>query len=110
MSKLFLPKDKAPKLHNLGSFWTGFTNHFINIEMVIFYIVIISQLSSRDVTTSIQLMIATEMALFTAIWFILISHLTGKIPNKDKVLDSLAIRITFGLLFLMSAVTLIKIT
>ncbi|MEK7625877.1 MAG: LysE family transporter [Patescibacteria group bacterium] len=106
----FLPKDKAPKLHNLGSFWTGFTNHFINIEMVIFYIVIISQLSSRDVTTSIQLMIATEMALFTAIWFILISHLTGKIPNKDKVLDSLAIRITFGLLFLMSAVTLIKIT
>jgi threonine/homoserine/homoserine lactone efflux protein len=105
----FLPKTQTSKSRRLGSFGAGFINHFINIEMVIFYIAVISQLSVNNVATSLQLLGAVEMALFTALWFILIAHLTGKIPNGDKVLNHIATRLIFGILFLISAITLIKI-
>lgn len=104
----FLPRKNKSKSSKLGSFGAGFINHFINIEMVIFYMVIISQLSSRDVSTSVQLMMATEMALFTVFWFVLVAHLTEKIPNSERVLNSITARLIFGGLFLISAVALIK--
>jgi len=103
----FLPKRGATKSRSIGPFGAGFINHFINVEMIIFYIVIISQLSARNITTSLQLVVAVEMALFTALWFILIARLAVKIPNADKVLNHIAARLIFGGLFLVSAVTLL---
>lgn len=105
----FLPKTETVKSRQLGSFGAGFINHFINIELVIFYIAVISQLSARNISTSLQLLIAGEMAIFTSLWFVLIAHLTGKIPDGEKVLNHIATRLIFGTLFLVSAIALIKI-
>ncbi len=105
----FLPKHNATKARSIGSFGAGFINHFINIEMVIFYIAVVSQLSAKNIVTSLQLLVAVEMALFTALWFIVIAHLTGKIPYGEKILNHIVTRLIFGLLFLISAVTLIKL-
>lgn len=104
----FLPKNDAKKSQRVGSFVAGFVNHSTNIEMIIFYIAVMSQLSAKNISMSLQLLVAVEMALFTALWFILIAHLTGKIPNGGKVLNHIAVRLTFGALFLISAISLIK--
>jgi threonine/homoserine/homoserine lactone efflux protein len=106
----FLPKKESVKSHNIGSFGTGFINHFINIEMVIFYIVVMSQLSSKNIATSLQFLLAVEMAVFTAIWFVLIAQFTVRIPNSEKVLNHIITRIIFGALFLISAAALVNIS
>lgn len=104
----FFPKNGTKKLQIVGSLGAGFINHFINVEMIIFYIVVMSQLSAKNIATSLQLVVAAEMALFTTLWFILIAHLTGKIPNGGKILNHFAVRLIFGALFLFSAISLIK--
>lgn len=106
----FLPKKESTKSHNIGSFGAGFINHFINIEMVIFYIVVMSQLSSKNISTSLQFLLAVEMAVFTAIWFVLIAQFTVRIPNSEKVLNHIITRIIFGALFLISAAALVNIS
>ena len=103
----FIPKKKATKSNSIGSFGAGFINHFINIDMIIFYIAVMSQLSIREIGTSLQLLVAVEMAAFTVLWFIFITQLTSKIPNSDKVLNHIITRLIFGSLFLVSAVALI---
>ncbi len=105
----FLPKQNETKSRKLGSLGAGFINHFINMEMVIFYIAVVSQLSAKNITTSLQLIAAGEMALFTALWFVLIAYLTGKIPHGEKILNHIVTRLIFGVLFLISAISLIAI-
>lgn len=101
-----LPERDTKKLPKLGSFEAGFINHFINIEMVIFYIAVMGQLSARNISTALQLMTAVAMALFTALWFILVAYVTGKLPNGQKILNHLVTRLIFGALFLASAISL----
>lgn len=104
-----LPNKNSGEFRQLGTFKTGFMNHFINIEMVIFYIAITTQLSVRNIGTYSQLMIAFEMAIFTAIWFIIIAEFSGRIPHGEKILNHIIARILFSSLFFLSGIALIGI-
>jgi threonine/homoserine/homoserine lactone efflux protein len=104
-----LPEREGVKLQNLGSFGSGFINHFVNIEMVIFYIAVMGQLSVKDISTSLQLTTALAMTFFTIIWFILVAYLTGKIPNGERILNHIITRLIFGALFLVSAIGLVVV-
>jgi threonine/homoserine/homoserine lactone efflux protein len=107
---VFYQRKNQQNLITLDRLVTGFINHFINIEMVIFYIVVMSQLSSKNIATSLQFLLAVEMAVFTAIWFVLIAQFTVRIPNSEKVLNHIVTRIIFGALFLISAAALVNIS
>lgn len=98
-----MPDHVNEARRNIGSFGAGFFNHFINAEMVIFYIVVMGQLSSRSVPVWLQLLTALAMSLFVVFWFIVISYFTGKIPNAEKILNHITARLIFCSLFLASA-------
>jgi threonine/homoserine/homoserine lactone efflux protein len=104
-----LPNKDTASTRGFGSFGSGFINHFINIEMVLFYIAVMGQLSAKNITTSMQVAIAIEMAVFTTLWFIVIAYLTGKIPHAEKILNHIATRLIFGALFLASAIGLVLV-
>ncbi len=84
---------------------SGFMNHVLNVEMVLFYIVIISQLA-QSASYSLQVITAFEMAIFTAGWFVFVAHASQRILVVEKILSHPAARIIIGILFLVSAFTL----
>lgn len=103
----FLPARSTSSAIRSGTFVAGFVNHFVNIEMVIFYIAVISQLNASDVSFYLQGLIALEMSIFTVLWFMIIAGATDSISNGQSILNSIAARMIFGALFLFSAVVLV---
>ncbi len=101
-------KSGGNKTQTISPLLAGFINHTVNIEMVFFYIAVISQLGSNGVDLSFQLAVALEMGLFTALWFIFIAQASQKVMIIEKVLAQPLARIIIGILFLVSAFTLIK--
>lgn len=99
----------APKLvQGRGSFLAGVINHGLNIEMILFYIAVIGQLAASNISRALQVAAAFEMALFTIAWFVFISFVIGKIPKGERILNHLVTRVVNGVLFLLSAVLLIR--
>ncbi len=86
----------------------GLVNHALNIEMILFYIAVISQLSAKSVNIPFQIGTAIEMAFFTALWFIFIAHASQKIKKVEAALNHPAVQIIIGILFLLSAYSLLK--
>lgn len=106
----FLPhlSSQGENKRKAGPFLLGFLNHTLNIEVILFYVAVISQVSSQHVSQGLQLLAALEMALFTAAWFTLLAYITGKIPNNERFLNHVVVRVIIGVLFLLSAIGLIK--
>ncbi len=103
----FLPRSVQTGHPKTGSFLAGLVNHVINIDMVIFYIAVIAQLNRGNVSQSLQYLVAVEMAVFTAVWFILIANLTGRIPHVERIFNAPLVRYVISGLFLISAIGLI---
>lgn len=103
----FFPRSVKSNTKKTGSFLAGVINHAINIDMVIFYIAVITQLNRGNVSQSLQYLLAVEMATFTALWFIFIASVTSRIPQSERILNSPIVRVVIGGFFVFSAVSLI---
>lgn len=96
------------KRERVTPFASGVINHLINIDCIFFYTAVISQLSTRQVAVSYQLLIALEMGLFTAGWFILTAYIVHKIPKSTQLLNHIVVRVILGILFAISALGFIR--
>jgi threonine/homoserine/homoserine lactone efflux protein len=107
----FLPHLQVKKdgIQKTPPLLTGLLNHSLNVEVILFYIAIVSQLSVHHIALAWQLLAALEMALFTVLWFTLLSYITSIIPNNEKILNYPLTRLVIGCLFLVSAVGLIRL-
>lgn len=103
----FFPRSVKTNGQNTGPFLAGVVNHAINIDMVIFYVAVIAQLTRGNTSPLLQYLVAIEMAAFTAVWFIFISSIASRIPRIDRILNTPLVRIVIGGLFLFSAIGLI---
>lgn len=84
---------------------SGFINHAFNVEMILFYIAIISQLTKSS-GYPLQITAAFIMAAFTVGWFIFIAQASQRVKIVEKILSYPVARIIIGVLFLVSAITL----
>jgi len=102
------PPRKRKNKKRAWPFLHGFLNHALNIEVVLFYVAVISQVSSQHVAQGLQFLAALEMALFTVMWFTFVAYIAGKIPNNQRILNHVVVRVIISILFLLSAIGLIK--
>lgn len=98
-------KKTSVNLRLTSPLLSGFMNHVFNVEMILFYIIIISQLA-QTANYPLQIITAFEMAVFTASWFVFIAQASQRIKVIERILSHPAARIIIGILFLVSAFTL----
>ena len=104
-----MAKQKNKRVRSTSALLSGFINHSFNIEMVLFYIAVISQLNTHGTNIYFQIAVAVEMGLFTTLWFVFVAQVSHKVEIVEKILTRPIARIIIGILFLISAFNLIKL-
>ena len=107
----FLPHLRKEKSSDrkASSLVQGFLNHILNIEVILFYMAVISQVDAYPISLILKAIASIEMSLFTFLWFGFLSLVASKIPSSENILNHLFSRIVLGVLFLISAIELVNI-